>query len=102
MSRVSRFVALSVLGVAAVGLAGCSQYVEQAELEKQVSSSISQQGMPVDGVDCPDDLDAEVDATTTCTVTIQGGAEIKADITATSVDGDQVRFNIEPQQSSGE
>lgn len=104
MPRVSRsrFAALSVLGVAALGLVGCSAYVEQDELEKQVSSSISQKGMKVDSVECPDDLDGEVDATTTCTVTVPGGTEVKTDITVTSVDGDQVRFNIQPQQSSGQ
>lgn len=102
MSRVSRLVAVPVLGVVALGLAGCSQYVEKDELENQVSSSISQQGMSVDGVDCPDDLDGEKDATTTCTVTMQDGTEVKADITVTSVDGDQVRFNIKPQQPEGE
>ncbi|MBB3661434.1 MULTISPECIES: DUF4333 domain-containing protein [Prauserella salsuginis group] len=102
MPRVSRVLALSVLGVAVFGLAGCSMYVEKDDLEEQVSSSISQQGMPVDSVDCPDDLDGEVDATTTCTVTVQGGTEVKTDITVTSVDGDEVRFDITPQQTAGE
>ena len=46
---------------------------------------------------CPDDLDAEVDATMECTaLDPETGEEIALRITVTSVEGDTANFDIEP------
>ncbi len=92
--RLPLLVAVPVLGL---GLTACSSSIEQAELERQVSSTIeSQFGVAAD-VSCPGDLEAEVDASTECTATDpDSGEEIALQITVTSVEGDTANFDIVP------
>ncbi len=92
--RLPLLVAAPVLGL---GLTACSSSIEQAELERQVSTTIeSQFGVAAD-VTCPGDLEAEVDASTECTATDpDSGEEIALQITVTSVEGDTANFDIVP------
>ncbi|GAA1240572.1 DUF4333 domain-containing protein [Prauserella halophila] len=96
MARVSRLVALSVLGLAAFGLTGCSAQVESDELEKQVKSSLEEStGNEAKGVECPDDLEAETGATTRCTLTAMDGTRLGVSVEVTSVEDSQAKFEIE-------
>ncbi|GAA1204327.1 DUF4333 domain-containing protein [Prauserella alba] len=95
MPRVPRALTLSVAGLSVLGLTACSAYVEKGELEKQVATTLVQRGdVEVDSVDCPDELEAEPDATTDCSVTTKGGRKITANVTVTDTGGDLVQFMI--------
>lgn len=88
-----------LLGAAAVALllAGCGDdqvSVGRAELEKQVGSSLQKQvGKAPDDVDCPTRLPGKVGATTRCTLT-DGATQLGVTVTVTSVDGDDVGFDV--------
>ena len=62
-----------------------------AQMSSQLAATV---GKAPDDVTCPEGLDAEVDATVTCTLTDQG---TKYDVTGTvtSVDGDNVKFDVQ-------
>lgn len=93
MSR-PRFL-LAMAGVAVLALSGCTSTVDRAELEQEVSTRLTEQvGVAPESVDCPDDLDAEQDATTRCTLTAPDGTQIGLTVTVTSVDGDTVNFDV--------
>lgn len=86
---------LPLAAVPVLGLAACGSSIEEAELEAQVAGLIeSEFGVAAD-VSCPGDLDAEVDATTECTVTDPGtGEEIALRIIVTSVEDGTADFDI--------
>jgi Domain of unknown function (DUF4333) len=68
--------------------------VERSELESQVSSGLEEEiGQAPDAVDCPDELLAEVDATTRCTLTA-GTDEVGLTVTVSSVEDGDVAFDI--------
>lgn len=100
MSRIARF-ALVPVAAAALALTGCSfefsvgSTVDREALAKQVMGSLSEQDRRPADVTCPDDLEPEVDATTTCTATGQDGVERDARVTVTEVgDDERVRFDV--------
>lgn len=79
-------------------LAACSLgagAVEAADLEKAVQEAVT----PSEGseltIECPDDLDAEVDATASCTVD-DGEGRTGVRFTTTEVDGDEVTYETVP------
>ncbi|MCP2255861.1 protein of unknown function (DUF4333) [Prauserella aidingensis] len=99
MPRVAR-AALVPVACAMLAVTGCSfefsvgSTVDKAELEKQVMGALSEQDRRPEDVTCPDDLDSEVGATTTCTVTTRGG-ERDAKVTVTEVgENDRVQFDV--------
>ena len=87
------------LGAAALSLTlglatGCTSSVDAGELENQVSSKLEEQvGQAPDSVDCPNDLDAEVDAETRCTLTA-GDQTYGVAVKVTEVDGSDVQCDI--------
>ncbi len=91
--------AVSVAAVAFVvfGLTGCSSgpgAVGKADVAKQVSEKMTDaQGNKPDSVTCPTDLKAEVGAHLDCAMTVKG-QPFNVNVTATSVDGDQVKFDM--------
>jgi uncharacterized protein DUF4333 len=88
---------LAALGLAvALGaaLAGCSTQVTQDDVESAIDEQLRTQGVTAKEVSCPDDLDAEVGATVRCEFTVEGGAPIGADAKVTSLQGEQVNFDI--------
>lgn len=95
---------IAIIGGTAIS--GCSASVgggtiDRAELEQQVSDSLEQQvGTAPESVDCPDELAAEPEATTRCTVTAPDGSEIGATVTVTEVEGSNVSFDIQVDDTS--
>jgi len=87
--------ALAAGATLALGLlGGCASTVSAGDVEEQITTQLGEQGVEAENVDCPDDLDAEEGATTTCTIETQGD-EYDVDIEVTGVDGDQVNFSIQ-------
>ncbi len=88
---------LAAVPALVLGLAGCGSTIEENELETQAAAALEPQVGVRPEVDCPEDLEAEVDATTECTASIPDtGEEVRIKITVTSVEGDQAQFDIEP------
>lgn len=90
-----RTVSLLTIPAAALAITACSKSVDTDELEKQVAAQFEAQGIKTDEVNCEDDLEAEVDATTECEVT-GGGETVTVELTVTEVDGNNVKFDILP------
>jgi len=100
-----RTFALSCAAVVIAGLSACSGEVEvgstddsdtldSTEIEEQISSAYEDQvGRAPASVTCDDEVDAEVDATTTCVVDDEG--ESDAEVTVTEVTDDGADFDIE-------
>ncbi|WP_084436031.1 DUF4333 domain-containing protein [Aldersonia kunmingensis] len=87
-----------VVALSAPVLAGCSaevsigdKTVDKDKVAEQVSTQLAEQvGTTPESVDCPEDLDAKVGATLTCTLTHEGES-YNVDVTVTSVDEDGQR-----------
>jgi hypothetical protein len=90
-----------VLAAAAVAtVAGCSfsvgtgDAVDMRDLAKEISAQYKNQvGRAPDSVECPNDLQGEVGATTRCTLTVEGET-YGVDVNVTKVDGSDVRFDL--------
>lgn len=78
-------------------LAACSDNeVSVDDLEEQVSTMFTQEvGWTPAEVDCPDELDAEVDATTRCVASDEDGGQLGVTVTVTGVDGDRVEMDVQ-------
>lgn len=86
--------AVGVVALVAV-LAGCGQTVDSGDLTDQVSAAVEDaSGSAPDGVDCPDALDAEEGATTTCEVKV-GDESYDTGVEVTGVDGDTAEFDVD-------
>jgi hypothetical protein len=80
---------------AALLLAGCASKMSQEEAENQISAVLEEEiGEAPEEVSCPGDIDAEVDKTMTCDVTV-AGETAKVKMTITSVEGDTAKFDVE-------
>ena len=79
------------LVVLALALSGCSVTVAQSDLETEVGRD--EEG--VTDVECDGDLDGTVGATQDCTATFDNGSTLDVVVVVTSVDGTDVRFDIE-------
>ncbi len=81
---------------ALVSAGGCGAgSVAADELSASVKAGLTEDvGQEPDEVTCPDDLAAEVGATTRCTLTHEG-TSYGVTVTVTEVDGDDVDFDIE-------
>ncbi|WP_299056122.1 DUF4333 domain-containing protein [uncultured Nocardioides sp.] len=88
--------ALAAGATLALGLlGGCASTVSAGDVEEQITSQLTEQvGTEPENVDCPDDLEAEEGATTTCTLEADG-EEYDVAIEVTGVDGDNVNFSIQ-------
>lgn len=89
----------AALAVVALTLAGCSalseKTVPRSELEQGVQQLLEDQvGEPMDDVECDDDLAGEIDASVRCTITATDGSTIGLTVTATDVDGSDVRYEV--------
>jgi hypothetical protein len=93
-TRLRALRAVAVSGVLVLGLSACSSTVATEDLETEVERLATESGVDVDGVDCPDELPAEVEKSVVCTVTQQDGKEFDVDVTTTNVDGDNVEFDV--------
>lgn len=93
--RTTGRVGISVAGAILLLLSACgSGAVPQEDVEQQVSNALAESvGQTPDEVDCPEDLPAEVGAEMRCTLTV-GGESIGLTVTVTSVEGNDVNFDI--------
>ena len=86
------------VALAAMALAtACSTTPEVAEgdLEQEISDRLEDQvGTAPDDVDCPGGLEGKVGETQRCTLTA-GNDELGVDVEVTSVEGEQVGFDIQ-------
>ena len=92
-----------VLVVAMLALSSCGDStptVKQADVEKEVSTQLEKQvGQAPDDISCPGDLKGKVGTKMRCTLTA-GGDELGVSVNVTSVDGDNVKFDIQVDQES--
>lgn len=88
-------VAIAAACLLALSACGGSKAVAQSDVEGQASEQLAAQvGQKPDKIECPGDLKAEVDTTMRCELTA-GGDSIGLTVTVTSVDGDNVKFDVE-------
>ncbi|WP_298323216.1 DUF4333 domain-containing protein [Haloactinopolyspora sp.] len=90
----------TVLGGTALLFGGCSILGEQSvpaeDLEEGVADLLEEQvGEPVASVDCDDDLAAEVGSEVRCILEADDGSTIGLTITAESIDGGDVNYQVE-------
>ncbi|WP_157987696.1 DUF4333 domain-containing protein [Jiangella endophytica] len=102
MSR--RLAAALAAALTVAALAGCSvlgdRSVPRSDLEGAVKQLMEEQsGQAVDSVTCDGDLAGEVDASVRCTATV-AGEEVGLTVTATDVDGDDVRYEVRSDTAS--
>ena len=78
----------------AVSLAACGEStVDPSSAEEAVTGVIADSGFEADDVSCPDDVEAKEGTTFECDFTGPAGPQI-ANVEITSVDGDNVEFNV--------
>lgn len=89
--------AAAFAGLALFGACSSTSSIDEAELESKVASQLAETtGQEEPNVDCPSDLDAEVDATIECELTVDGeDAVYPVTVTVTELDGDVANFDIE-------
>ncbi|MCH1865416.1 DUF4333 domain-containing protein [Nocardioides sp. CFH 31398] len=86
--------AVVLAGVLVGALAGCGRTVDEDDVVDEVSAVVEDaSGSAPDGVDCPDALDAEEGATTTCEVSVDG-TTYDTDVEVTGVEGDSAEFDV--------
>ena len=90
--------ALATIAVlaASVSLTSCGAASVSAEdVESQITGELKgADGSSPDAADCPDDLEAEVGATMTCTITV-GEDELEVEVKVTEVEDGTAKFAIE-------
>lgn len=101
--RLSATWSLSTVAVAAL-LVGCSASVDVGTTTPRMSSSklativaeklASTTGQQKPDITCPEDLAGKVGTTTHCTLTADDGSTLGVTVKVTSVDGDQINFDI--------
>ena len=93
---------LAVVVATSLAIGACSASVSvgtktiaKDELQTEVQSQLSKTvGKQAPAITCPGDLDAEVNATTTCTMTGSDGAYDVA-VTVTAVDAGTAKFDVQ-------
>ncbi|MBB5786780.1 DUF4333 domain-containing protein [Jiangella mangrovi] len=100
--RLAATFAAAALAVAA--LSGCSalsdRSVPRDDLQDAVKQLMEEQsGQAVESVTCDGDLPGEVDATVHCTATVDGET-VGLTVTATDVDGNDVRYEVRNDSAS--
>ena len=84
-----------VLGACSASVSVGTKTIAQDELQTEVQSQLSKTvGKQAPPITCPGDLDAKVDASTTCTLT-DSGSTYDVAVKVTSVDGGTAKFDIQ-------
>lgn len=95
-----RRVAVALLGTWALVACSDSGGVDREELEQTVKEKLAEEvGQTPKSIDCPEELKAELDASIRCTLTAEDGSEIGLTVTVTGVDGGDVNFDIQVDDS---
>jgi hypothetical protein len=104
MTRLSA--ATSILSAVAAGvlLVGCSATVEVGRSEPKMSADklattvaeklAATTGQSTPDITCPEDLVGKAGTTTRCTLTADDGSTLGVTVTVSSVEGDQINFDI--------
>ncbi|GGZ02445.1 DUF4333 domain-containing protein [Streptomyces poonensis] len=106
MTTIRLSAAPSILSVVAAGvlLAGCSASVTVGSSTPKMSADklatlvaeklADTTGRPKPDITCPEDLVGKAGTTTRCTLTADDGSTLGVTVEVTSVDGDQINFDI--------
>ena len=88
-TRTRRAAAILAACAAAAGLAACGEKtLDTADAEDEIKEKVVGLGVSnPDKVECPDDMKAKKGEEYTCTVTAEGGREVKVNLTMTNDDG---------------
>jgi hypothetical protein len=91
-------------------LVGCSASADVGDSEPKLSSgkladTVAQKladttGRPKPDVTCPEDLTGKVGTTTRCTLTADDGSTLGVTVTVSSVDGDEINFDIKADETA--
>ncbi|MFD9281389.1 DUF4333 domain-containing protein [Streptomyces mirabilis] len=104
--------ATSILSAVAAGmlLVGCSASAHVGTSTAKMSSDklativakklAATTGQPKPNIACPEDLAAKVGTTTRCKLTANDGSTLGVSVKVTSVDGDQINFDIEADKTA--
>lgn len=86
-------------------LAGCSASVSVGETTPKMSKEkladtvaerlAAKMNQPKPDMACPEDLEGKKGTTTRCTLTASDGSTLGVTVTVTSVDGDNIKFDIQ-------
>lgn len=87
------FAAAGVAAALVLGPVACSSAVDQDEVATTVASALQGQGVPVEGMTCPGDLQAVPGTTLRCEFTA-GGQPVDAVVTVTSVENGTARYDV--------
>jgi uncharacterized protein DUF4333 len=94
-------VAAIVLGMAAVPvMAGCANTIDADKAEEEITDDAEGDGLDVEEVKCPDDVDAKDGEKFDCDVELGGGQDAEVEVEVTSDDGD-LRYNLSPLFDAG-
>lgn len=94
-STVATLVAATAAGLM---LVGCSTQLtlDKDKLADTVSKKLAANtGRPAPNISCPEDLTGKVGTTTRCTLTADDGSTLGITVTVTSVEGTNVKFDIQ-------
>ena len=88
---------LVVVALLLAALTACgSGHLAAADVATTAEDALEQQSGGRPDISCPEDLAPDVGATTTCTLTAgDDPTEYDVRVTVTSVDGEEVRFDVE-------
>jgi hypothetical protein len=87
------------VGVATLGVAGCSKTISADSAQKSVADFVAQNTeVTASNVKCPDNTDAKVGTEFDCTFTAPDGDYV-AHLKITKVDGTNVEYDIESKRA---
>ncbi|MFI7008463.1 DUF4333 domain-containing protein [Streptomyces sp. NPDC050145] len=108
--RLSAGVPALVAVAACALLAGCSveahvgsstpKMSKEKVADKIATTLAAQTGQPKPDVTCPEDLEGKVGATGRCTLTASDGSSIGVSVKVTSVEGKQMKFDIQADETA--
>ena len=104
MMKTQLTIGVTLLGLFAAGLAGCSAKVENksappmsaADLQKKLTDQFAATPIPPKSVSCSDDLAAAVGKTSTCVATFNDTNSIDAVVTVADAKGPALTYDIMP------
>jgi ABC-type phosphate transport system substrate-binding protein len=94
---------LLLAGLAAATAACGAGAISETELESQVATELAAEtGQDEPNIDCPGDLDAEVGATTTCELTVDGDDTVlPVMVEVTSIEDGTANYSVEVGEPEG-
>lgn len=100
-SRIGRAAGCVVAGLTALAVSGCGGDLSAEDIEGSIRDGLADRGAEVDTVECPEAVAAEVEAMVVCEVDLRDEAALgepvdRVRVTVTSVDGNEVRYRLEP------